>query len=80
MSLLNFQTILVFFFRYEPGTKIENNSLKTDSYLKKNQFNLNADKTELLYFSIKDELEPKITFNGNLNKIFRELLLSRNTP
>ena len=58
--------------RYEPGEtivkKIENILLKTDSYLKKNQLTLNADKTELLYFSTRDELEPKITFNGNLIK------------
>ena len=55
--------------RYEPGqtitTKIENSLLKTDSYLKENQLTLNADKTELLYFSTRDELEPKVTFNGN---------------
>ena len=58
--------------RYEPGytiaTKIENIILKTDSYLKENQLILNADKTELLYFSTRDELEPKVTFNINLIK------------
>ena len=58
--------------RYEPretiATKIENILLKTDSYLNENQLNLNADKTELLYFSTRDELEPKVTFNGNLIK------------
>ena len=58
--------------RYEPGetiaTKIENILLKTDSYLKENQLTLNADKTELIYFSTSDELEPKVTFNGNLIK------------
>ena len=58
--------------RYEPGgtitTKIENILLKTDNYLKENQLTLNADKTELLYFSTRDELEPKVTFNGNLIK------------
>ena len=58
--------------RYEPGetiaTKIENILLKTDSYLKENQLTLNADKTELLYFSTRDELEPKVTFNGILIK------------
>ena len=40
----------------------------TDSYLKENQRTLNADKTELLCFSTRDKLEPKITFNGNLIK------------
>ena len=58
--------------RYEPGetvaTKIEIIVLKTDSYLKENQLTLNADKTELLYFSTRDELEPKVTFNRNLIK------------
>ena len=58
--------------RYEPGetiaTKIENMLLKTDSYLKENQLTLNADKTELHYFSTRDELEPKVAFNGNLIK------------
>ena len=29
---------------------------------------MNADKTELLYFSTRDELEPKVTFNGNFIK------------
>ena len=56
--------------RYEPGettaTEIENILLKTDIYLKENQLTLNADKTELLFFSTRDELEPKVTFNGNL--------------
>ena len=49
--------------RYEPGetitTEIENILLKTDNYLKENQLTLNADKTELLYFPTRDELEPK---------------------
>ena len=36
--------------------------------MKENQLTLNADKTELLYFSARDELEPKVTFNGNLIK------------
>ena len=58
--------------RYEPGetisTKTENILLKTDSYLKENQLTLNADKTELLYFSTSDELEPKLNFNGNFIK------------
>ena len=57
---------------YEPGetiaTKNENILLKADSYLKENQFTLNADKTELLYFSSRDELESKVTFNGKLIK------------
>ena len=67
--LCNFVCILC---RYEPGetiaTKIENILLKTDSYLKENQLTLNADKTELVYFSTRDELEPKVTLNGNLIK------------
>ena len=42
--------------------------MKTDSYWKENQLTLNADETELLYFSTRDELEPKVTFNGNLIK------------
>ena len=58
--------------RYEPGetiaTKIETILLKTGIYLKENQLTLNADKTELLYFSTKEELEPKVTSNGNLIK------------
>ena len=58
--------------RYEPGgtiaTKIENILLKTDSYLKENQLTLKADKTELLYFSTREEFEPKVTFNRNLIK------------
>ena len=58
--------------RYEPGetitTEIENILLKTDNYLKENQLTLNADKTELLYFPTREELEPKVTFNGNLIK------------
>ena len=58
--------------QYEPGetitTKIESNLLKTDNYLKENQLTLNADKTKPLYFSTRDELEPKVTFNGNLIK------------
>ena len=29
---------------------------------------MNADKTELLYFSTREELESKVTFNGNLIK------------
>ena len=57
--------------RYEPGetlaTKIENILLKTHNYLMKNQLTLNADKTELLYFSTRDEIE-QLTFNGNLIK------------
>ena len=57
--------------RYEPGktiaTKIENILLTTDSYLKENLLTLKADKTEL-YFSTRDELEQKVTFNGNLIK------------
>ena len=61
-----------FLCRFEPGetfrTKIENILLKTESYLKDNQLTLNADKTELLYFSTRDELEPKNTFNGILIK------------
>ena len=69
--------------RYEPGetiaTKIENILLKTDSYLKENQLTLNADKTELLYFSTREELESKVTFNGNLIKS-AELSLFRNRP
>ena len=36
--------------------------------MKENQLTLNADKTELVYFSSRDELEPKVTFNGNLIK------------
>ena len=64
-------SLIVILCRYEPvetiATKIENILLKTDSYLKENQFTLN-DKTELLYFSTRDELEPKVTFNGNLMK------------
>ena len=36
--------------------------------MKENQLTLNADKTELLYFSTRDELEPKVTFNGNFKK------------
>ena len=39
-----------------------------DSYLHENQLTLNADKTEQFYFSTRDELEPKVTFNGNLIK------------
>ena len=58
--------------RYEPGetivTKIENILLKMDCYLKENQLTLNADKTELRYFSTRDELEPKVTFDGILIK------------
>ena len=58
--------------RYEPRetitTKIENISLKTDNYLKENQLTLNADETEPLYFSTRDELEPNVTFSGNLMK------------
>ena len=58
--------------RYEPGetiaTDIEIILLKTDSFLKENQLTLNADKTEQFYFSTKDELEPKVTLNGNLVK------------
>ena len=58
--------------RYQPGetitTKIEDILLNPDNYLKKNKLTLNADKTELLYFSTRDELEPKVTFNGNLIK------------
>ena len=53
--------------RYEPGesiaTKIENILLKTDIYLKENQLTWNADKTEQLYLSTREELEPKVTFN-----------------
>ena len=56
--------------RYKPGetiaTKIRNILLKTDNYLKENQLTLNADKTKLFYFSTRDELEPKVTFNGIL--------------
>ena len=48
--------------------KTENILLKTDSYLKENQLTLNADKTELQYFSTRVELETKVTFNGNLRK------------
>ena len=33
--------------------------------MKENQLILNADKTELLYFSTRNELEPTINFNGN---------------
>ena len=33
--------------------------MKTDSYLKENQLTLNAAKTELLYFSLRDKLDPK---------------------
>ena len=29
---------------------------------------MNADETELLYFSTRDKLEPKVTFNGNFKK------------
>ena len=36
--------------------------------MKENQLTLIADKTELQYFSTRDELEPKVTFNGNLIK------------
>ena len=36
--------------------------------MKKNQLTLNADKTELLYFSTRDQLDSKVTFNGNLIK------------
>ena len=36
--------------------------------MKENQLTLKADKTELLYFSTREELEPKVTFNGNLIK------------
>ena len=50
--------------QYDPGetitTKIENILLKTDNYLKENQLTLNADKTEPIYFSTTDELEPKL--------------------
>ena len=58
--------------RYEPGetiaTKNENILLKTDSYLKENQLILNFDKTKLLYVTTRDDLEPNVTFNGNLIK------------
>ena len=57
--------------------KIKNFLLKTDSYLKKNQLTLNADKTELLYFSTRDELE-KVTYNEFLLKSAK-LSLSRTT-
>ena len=46
----------------------ENILQKTDSYLKENQPTLNVDKTELLYFSTREELEPKVNFNGKLIK------------
>ena len=68
LSLFSLQTILVFF-RFEQretiATKIEKFLLTTDGYLKENQLTLNADKTELLYFSIVDELQPKVNFNRN---------------
>ena len=71
-ELVQFADDNSFLCRYEPGktiaTKIENILLKTDSYLKENQLTLNADKIGLLYFSTRDELEPKVTFNGNLLK------------
>ena len=58
--------------RYDPGetieTKIEKILLKTVSYLKENPLTLNAHKTVVTYFSTRDELEPKISFNGNLIK------------
>ena len=39
--------------------------LKTENYWKENKLTLNADKTELLYFSTSDELEPRVIFTGN---------------
>ena len=54
-------------YRNETGetfaTKIEYVFLKTDSFLKENQLTLNADKTELLPISTRDEIELKVTFN-----------------
>ena len=42
--------------------------MKPDIYSTENQLTLNADKTELLDFSTREELGPKVTFNGNLIK------------
>ena len=60
-------TVAVLFFTEAVIENHENGIilLKTDNYSKENQRTLKADKTELLYFSTRDELEPKITFNGN---------------
>ena len=70
LSLFNLQTILVFYVNMNQEKqlqpKIKNIILKADSYLKENQLTLNADKTELHYFSLRDELEPKVNLNGNL--------------
>ena len=47
---------------------MEKNSLETDKYVEEQQLRLNAEKTALLYFSARDEVEPKITFKKKIMK------------
>ena len=77
LSLFDLQMILVFYVdmsqKKQLQQKLKKNLLKTDSYLKENQLTLNADKTEPLYFSTRDELEPKVTFKGKSTESCRYL-------
>ena len=60
-ELVQFADDTIVLFLCKPGETI---ATKIESIV----LYLNADKIELLYFSTRHELEPKVTFNGNLIK------------
>ena len=72
LSLFNLQTILVFYvdlyLEEQLQQKLKIFLLNTDIYLKKNQLILNAHKTEVFYFSTRDDFKSKNTINGTLIK------------
>ena len=72
LDLFNLQTMLLFYVDMNQEKQLQQKFfkklLKTGSYLKENQLTVNADKTELFYFSTRDELDPKKFFNENLIK------------